>query len=130
MSMKKMQIGAIVLSAFVVAPVQASIAQSPQMAYASESRPGYVVFFDRGHGRLSGVAAETIRSAARDADRTAGPIRVVGRDDYAAVVKDMLVRDGVPARSIIVVPPRGDNPLPVIADGVSDPTERRIEIHY
>ena len=128
--MKKMQTGAIVLSALVVASIQASMAQSPQVAYASESRPGYVVFFDKGAARLSGVAAETIRSAAMDADRTGGLIRVVGRDDYAAVVKDRLVRDGVPARSIIVVPPRADNPLPAIADGVSDPTDRRVEIHY
>jgi hypothetical protein len=130
MSMKKMQIGAIVLTALVGVPIQASMAQSPQVAYASESRPGYVVFFDKGAARLSGVAAETIRSAAIYADSSAGPIRVVGRDDYAAVVKAKLVRDGVPARSVIVAPPRADNPLPAIADGVGDPSERRVEIHY
>jgi hypothetical protein len=55
---------------------------------------------------------------------------VVGRDDYAVVVKDTLVRDGVPARSIIIVPTRGDNPLPAIADGVSNPADRRVQIHY
>ena len=127
--MRKMQIGAILLSGLLVAPFQAAFAQT-EVAYASESRPGYVVFFDMRTAHLSGVAAETIRSAAMDADRTGGLIRVVGRDDYAAVVKDRLVRDGVPARSIIVVPPRADNPLPAIADGVSDPTDRRVEIHY
>ena len=128
--MKKMQIGAIVLTALVGVPIQASMAQSPQVAYASESRPGYVVFFNKGAARLSGVAAETIRSAAIYADSSAGPIRVVGRDDYAAVVKAKLVRDGVPARSVIVAPPRADNPLPAIADGVGDPSERRVELHY
>jgi hypothetical protein len=47
MSMTKMQISAIALSALVVVPVQASLAQSPQVAYASESRPRYVVFFNK-----------------------------------------------------------------------------------
>jgi hypothetical protein len=130
MSMKKMQISAIALSALVVVPVQALLAQSPQVAYASESRSGYVVFLDKGPSRLSGAAAEIIRNAAVDADRSPGLIRVVGRDDYAAVVKDRLVGDGIPARSIIVVPPRADNPLPAIADGVTDPSERRVEIPY
>jgi hypothetical protein len=106
------------------------MAQSPQVAYASESRPGHVVFFDKGPSRLSGAAAEVIRNAAVDADRSAGLIRVVGRDDYAAVVNDRLVRDGIPARSIMVVPPSADNPLPAIADGVTDPSERRVEIRY
>ena len=128
--MKMMRIGAIALSALVVVPVQGSMAQSPQVAYASESRPAYVIFFDKGSSVLSGAAAEIIRNAAGDADRSAGLIRVVGRDDYAAVVKDRLVRDGIPARSIIVVPPRADNPLPAIADGVTDPSERRVEIRY
>jgi hypothetical protein len=106
MSMKMMRIGGIALSALVVVPVQASMAQSPQVAYASESRPADVVFFDKGASLLSGAAAEIIRNAAVDADRSAGLIRVVGRDDYAAV------------------------PLPAIADGVTDPSERRVEIRY
>jgi hypothetical protein len=130
MNRMKFQIGALALSAVVVAPVQASLAQSPQVAYASESRPGYEVFVDKEPSRLSGAAAEIIRNAALDADRSPGLIRVAGRDDYAAVVKDRLVRDGIPARSIIVVPPRADNPLPAIADGVADPSERRVEIRY
>jgi hypothetical protein len=129
--MGKMQISAILLSGgLVVAPLQASMAQSAEVAYASAPHVGYVVFFDKSTGRLPGVAEETIRSAAKDADRSAGPIRLVGRDDYAAVVKDRLVREGIPARSIIVVLPRADNPLPSVGDGVSDPSDRRVEIHY
>ena len=88
-----------------------------------------MVFFDRGTGQLSSVADETIRRAAADADRSAGLVRVVGRADYAEVVKNELVRDGVPARSIVVVAETG-RPLPTFADGVSEPANRRVEIRY
>jgi len=127
--MKKLHIGAILLGGLFVTPFQAALAQTTSVAYANESRPGYVVFFDRGTGQLSSVADETIRRAAADADRSAGLVRVVGRADYAAVVKNELVRDGVPARSIVVVPKNG-NPLPTIAGDVSDPATRRVEIKY
>jgi hypothetical protein len=54
---------------------------------------------------------------------------VVGRADYAEAVKNELVRDGVPARSIVVVAETGV-PLSSVADGVSDPANRRVEIRY
>ena len=127
--MKKLHIGAILLGGLFVTPFQAALAQTTTVAYANESRPGYVVFFDRGTGQLSSVADETIRRAAADADRSAGLVRVVGRADYAEVVKNELVRDGVPARSIVVVAETG-RPLPTFADGVSEPANRRVEIRY
>ena len=124
-----MHIGAILLGGLFVTPFQAALAQTTTVAYANESRPGYVVFFDRGTGQLSSVADETIRRAAADADRSAGLVRVVGRADYAEVVKNELVRDGVLARSIVVVAETG-RPLPTFADGVSEPANRRVEIRY
>ena len=127
--MKKLHIGAILLGGLIVTPFQAALAQTTTVAYANESRPGYVVFFDRGTGQLSSVADETIRRAAADADRSAGLVRVVGRADYAEAVKNELVRDGVPARSIVVVAETG-RPLPTFADGVSEPASRRVEIRY
>jgi hypothetical protein len=127
--MKKLHIGAILLSGFVAAPMQAAIAQSTEVAFAKDPQPAYVVFFDKDTHQLSGIADETIRRAAADADKSAGLIRVVGRADYANAVKNQLVRDGVPARSIIVVPKNG-NPLPTIADGVSEPANRSVEIKY
>ena len=127
--MKKLHIGAILLGGLFVTPFQAALAQTTTMAYANESRPGYVVFFDRGTGQLSSIADETIRRAAADADRSAGLVRVVGRADYAEAVKNELVRDGVPARSIVVVAETG-RPLPTFADGVSEPANRRVEIRY
>ena len=97
--MKKLHIGAILLSGLVAVPLHASMAQTTNVAYgyASEPRPGYVVFFDKGTAQLSSVADQTIRKAAADADRSAGLVRVVGRADYANAVKNELVRDGVPA---------------------------------
>ena len=127
--MKKLHIGAILLGGLFVTSFQAALSQTTNVAYANESRPGYVVFFDKGTGQLSSVADETIRRAAADANRSAGLVRVVGRADYADAVKDKLVRDGVPARSIVVIA-RTESPLPTIADGVSEPANRRVEIRY
>jgi hypothetical protein len=127
--MKKLHIGAILLGGLVAAPLYTAMAQTTNVAYASDPRPGYVVFFDKGTARLSSVADETIRRAAADADKSAGLVRVVGRADYADAVKNQLVRDGVPARSIVVIP-RAESPLPTIADGVSEPANRSVEIKY
>jgi len=127
--MKKFRIGAILLGGLFVTPFQAALSQTTTVAYANESPPGYVVFFDRGTGQLSSVADETIRRAAPDADRSAGLVRVVGRAGYAEAVKNELVRDGVPARSIVVAAETG-SPRPTLADGVSEPANRRVEIRY
>jgi hypothetical protein len=128
--MKNLRIAAILLGGLVIAPFHVATAQTTNVAYASQPQPGfYMVFFDKGTARLSSVAGETIRHAAVNADKSAGMIRVVGRADYAQAVKNELVRDGVPARSIVVVP-RIDNPLPTIADGVSEPANRHVEIKY
>lgn len=127
--MKKLHIGAILLGGLFVTPFQAALSQTTNVAYANESRPGYVVFFDKGTVQLSSVADETIRRAAADANRSAGLVRVVGRADYADAVKNELVRDGVPTRSIVVIA-ETKSPLPTIADGVSEPANRRVEIRY
>ena len=123
--MRKLQIGTILLGGIFLAPFQSSVAQ--EVAYANESTPGYVIFFRNGPAHLSSVAGETIQMAATDADRSAGLIRVVGPVGYATVVKDELVRDGVPERAIVVVP-RTANALPAIGDSVGEPAS--VEIHY
>ena len=58
---------------------------------------------------------------------TAGLIRVVGPVGYATMVKNELVRNGVPARAIVVVS-RTAGPLPASTDGISEPAS--VEIHY
>ena len=127
--MRKLQIG-ILLGGILLSPFQAALAQ--EVAYANESSPGvsgpgYVIFFSNGPAHLSSVAGETIRMAAADADRSTGLVRVVGPIEYAAVVKDELVRDGVPAPSILVVP-RTENALLAVGDGINEPAS--VEIHY
>jgi hypothetical protein len=99
--MRKLQICTILLGGIFLAPFQSSLAQD--VAYANQSTPGYFIF-SNGPAHLSSVAGETIQMAATDADRSAGLIRVVGPIGYASVVKDELVRDGVPARASVVVP--------------------------
>jgi hypothetical protein len=98
-----------------------------EVAYANESTPGYVIFFSNGPAHLSSVAGETIQMAAADADRSAGLIRVVGPVGYATAVKDELVRDGVPARAIVVVPSMA-GALPVTGDSIAEPAS--VAIHY
>jgi hypothetical protein len=122
--MRHLKAGTILLGSLILAP--SAFAQT-EVAYANEPRPGYVVFFDKSGGKLSSVADETIRRAASDADRSAGLVRVVGPADYAATVKAELVRGGVPARAIVVVP-RTANALPAMSDGISEPAS--VEIHY
>jgi hypothetical protein len=123
--MRKLQIGTILLGGILLAPLQSAVAQ--EVAYANESTPGYVIFFSNGPAHLSSVAGETIQMAATDADRSAGLIRVVGPVGYATVVKDELVRNGVPERAIVVVP-RTANVLPISDDGIAEPAS--VEIHY
>ena len=123
--MRKLQISTILLGGILLAPLQSAVAQ--EVAYANESTPGYIIFFSNGPAHLSSVAGETIQMAATDADRSAGLIRVVGPVGYATVVKDELVRDGVPERAIVVVP-RTANVLPISDDGVAEPAS--VEIHY
>jgi hypothetical protein len=123
--MRKLQISTILLGGILIAPFQTAVAQ--EVAYANESRPGYVIFFSNGPAHLTSVAGETIKMAASDADRSAGLIRVVGPVGYATVVKNELVRDGVPARAIVVVP-RTANALPSSGDGIAEPAT--VEIHY
>jgi hypothetical protein len=123
--MRKLQISTILLGGILLAPLQSAVAQ--EVAYANESTPGYVIFFSNGPAHLSSVAGETIQMAATDADRSAGLIRVVGPVGYATVVKDELVRNGVPERAIVVVP-RTANVLPISDDGIAEPAS--VEIHY
>ena len=128
--MNKLPIGAILLGGLFVTPFQAAFSQTIQIAYASEPRPGYVVFFDKGSVQLSSAADETIRRAATDTDRSSGLVRVVGRADYAEAVKNELVRDGIPARSIVITAGTTQRPLAANGDGVSEPSSRRVEIRY
>jgi hypothetical protein len=101
-------------------------AQSTNVAYGAP-RADYVVFLDHG-ARLSPVASGTVHMAA-EAAKSARTINVAGRRDYAEVVRNQLVRDGVPVQAITLTP-KVDDSLPSLADGMSDPAKRRVEISF
>lgn len=126
--MRNHGIVAVLLGGIFLAPIPAAMGQTTNIAYAVEPRPGYVVFLDNGTGRLSADAVDTIRSAA-GAARSATIVRVAGRPDHAEAVKKELVRDGVPAASIVVGRETARS-LPKVADGLADPLDRRVKIEF
>ena len=102
-------------------------AQSTNIAYGSAPRMDYVVFLDSG-ATLSPVATDTVRMAA-EAAKSARTVNLTGRREHAEVVKAQLVREGIPARAIMVTP-KTDDVLPPLRDGMSDPAKRRVEISF
>ncbi len=122
---------------------QPEAAPAPAPAPAAVAPPSFMVFFDWDRSNLSDQALGTIKQAA-NAYKTKGNARVTatghtdtsGAESYnmalslrrANVVKDALVREGVPATAISVVG-RGEAGLLVqTADGVREPQNRRVEI--
>ena len=120
---------AVLLGALFLVPVAPARGQAPNLAYAIDPRPDYVVFLDKGTDQLSSAAADTVRIAARAAARSGKVVRLVGRSDRAQAVKNELVRDGIPAGSIIVGAAAA-RPFPTVAGGISDPLNRRVEILF
>jgi hypothetical protein len=85
----------------------------------------FMVFTEKGSHALSPTAISTIRTAVSEA-RTARQVTLIGRPENVAAVKSELVRQGVPADAIVA---RNDvAPLPKVGDGLSDPSDRRVEI--
>ncbi len=124
--MTKWQVGTALVAGLFFALLKPAFAQT-EVAYADVTAPGCVIFFSSGPAYLTTVAEETIQMAAADANRSSGLVRVVGPVEYAIAVKDELVRDGVPAPSILLVP-RTEKPLLAVGDGIDEPAS--VEIHY
>ena len=98
-----------------------------QMASAVPAPPRDVlVFADKG-GQLSPTAASTVRTAAAEA-KTSG-VTLIGRPQNVAPVKAELVRHGVPAKAIVVKTEAGST-VAKTADGLSSPTDRKVEIKF
>jgi outer membrane protein OmpA-like peptidoglycan-associated protein len=110
-----------------LAPISAAMGQSTNIAYASAPRSEFVVFFDS-TGELPTAASKTIHQAVKAA-RSADTVRITGRTDHAKVVKNELVRQGIPAESIVITHDAG-SPLPKPADGLKDPLNRRVAISF
>jgi OmpA-OmpF porin, OOP family len=121
------RIAAVLIGGLLFAPVPAAMAQTVAVAYASAEVPrNYVVFFEEGASRLSSSASDIVRHAAVSASGGT-TVRLAGRPDRVEAVKRQLIRDGVPAGSIVVVGQR-DKPLPLTGDGLPDPSRRSVEI--
>lgn len=118
---------AVLIGGLFLAPLS-TMAQSPNLAYASgQPRSEYMVFLDKGGGPLSPAAAATVRTAARAA--TGKAIHVSGRPEHAQLVKQELIRDGIPATSIFVYSDTG-RALMRVNDGISSPNDRRVDIKF
>lgn len=123
--MRKLSI-AVVLGGLVLAPLSAmsqEIAAAPNTAATSD----HMLFMENGSARVPASAMDTVRNAADAAKVT--PVRIEGRADYANAVKQELVRQGAPAEAISVRPIAA-KPLVKAGDGVTDPTDRRVEIRF
>ena len=123
--MRKLSI-AIVFGGLVLAPLSAmsqEIASAPNAVANSD----HMLFMENGTTRVPASAMDTVRSAA-DAAKAA-PIRIEGRADYANAVKQELVRQGAPSEAITVRAVAA-KPLPKAGDGVTDPTDRRVELKF
>ena len=125
--MRNYGIAAVFVGGIFLTSIPATMAQTTNIAYAPAPRPEYVVFLDS-QNQLSGAAVKTVHIAA-GAAKSANTVRVVGRADNAEVVKKELVREGVPAQSIVVLR-REDKPLPKAADGLGEPSNRRVQILF
>lgn len=126
--MKIRRIAAVLAGGLILAPIS-TMAQSTNLAYATgQPRAEYMVFLDKGTGSLPEAAAATVRIAARAAG-SGKAIHVTGRAAYAQLVKQELIRDGIPATSIFVYTDPAP-PLVRINDGISSPSDRRVDIKF
>ena len=124
--MQKYGIAAILVGGLLVAP--AAMAQSANVAYATgQSRSEHMIFLERGN-QLPMVAAPIVRTAV-DAAKAGKTVHIVGRGDQAEVVKQEMIREGAPAKAI-VVDREAAKPLPKPGDSISDPGGRKVDIKF
>lgn len=123
--MRKLSI-AVALGGFVLMPLSA-MSQDMALAPNTIAKSDHMLFMEYGSTRVPASAMETVRSAANAAK--AAPVLIEGRADYANAVKQELVRQGAPAEAISVRPVTG-SPLVKAGDGVTDPTDRRVDIKF
>ena len=123
--MQKHRIAAIMLGGlFLVSP---AMAQNTHLAYATgEPRSEYMVFLEK-NNQLPPSAAPMVVKAI-NAAKAGKTIHLVGRADQADVIKQEMIRNGVPA-SAIVVAREPMKALPSV-DSLSDTASRKVEIKY
>ena len=92
-------------------------APSESTAAAPPLRPAVVaIAFSPGEPRLTAQARDLIAAAARQAQTSAGPVRVVGDAARARLVAAELERLGVPESRIAIEERRGVDPVEIFVD--------------
>ena len=125
--MRSTSLAGLMVAGLSIASAATAWAQATEVAYGMTPRTDYMVFLDH-DARLSAAAGDTVKMAA-EAARSARRVQLIGRQDYAEAVKDRLVRDGVPAAAIVVVPKPAESVQPALG-GIDDPIGRRVEITF
>ena len=87
-----------------------------------------LVFMETGSATVPPSAMGAVRKAA-EAARQQHAVRVEGRADDANAVRQALIGQGAPADQITVRAVAA-RPLVKAGDGVSDPTDRKVEIKF
>jgi hypothetical protein len=105
--------------------MSAAVANAQEMAVAVPPPKGAFMVFAEKNNALSPTALSTIRSAAGEA--SGRQVTLSGRPENVAPVKAALEKAGVPAGTIAVERDAGAA-LPRPGDGLSEPTDRRVEI--
>lgn len=123
--MRKLSI-AVVIGGLSMIPLSA---MSQDMAAAPNAAPktDHLLFMESGN-KVPASAMSTVRSAA-EAAKEQKTVRVEGRADVANAVKQELVNQGAPAEKISVRTIAA-KPLVKAGDGVSDPTDRKVELKF
>jgi len=115
----------------------------PPLQPRADEPPSYVVFFDMGKATVSARGLATIREAASAARKPeAKAVEVSGYTDRAGAdqsnealslrrartVRDLLVKQGVPAAMIAIQGLGEGKPFMTTEDGANAPENRRVEI--
>ena len=116
---------AVIVGGLVLGTAATASAQELAMATAGPTKQ-FVVFANRDNHTLSPTALNIVRQAASQAAK-ADKVTLVGRADETAAVKAALEHQGVPGAAI-AVRHEARAPISQPRDGLSDPTDRRVEI--
>ena len=118
-------------------------AVSQQPVQPRDEPPAHVVFFDRGSAQIGTTGGATIRQAAIEAKKPGvRAVEVTGHTDRsgsdqvnsalslrrARVVRQRLIREGVPAALIAARGMGESKPFMETEDGAGQPENRRVEI--
>jgi outer membrane protein OmpA-like peptidoglycan-associated protein len=131
------------IATFGSAPAAPMASPPPPPPPAAVARKSFIVFFDFDRSNITAEGQRTINDAVAAAKSgNSAQITLTGHTDRsgseqynmalsmrrAEAVKAAMIRQGVPAASIVVIAKGESQPLVPTADGVREPQNRRVEI--